>query len=72
MDYWRLVFVLVSPSSFPLVTEGNGGMILGVSLVNPTNGSAALNGSVELKRNKTYDTHEKSKRVHGRIDGDLE
>ena len=47
-------------------------MILGVSLVNPTNGSAALNGSVELKRNKTYDTHEKSKRVHGRIDGDLE
>ena len=41
-----------SPSSFPLVTEGNGGMILGVSLVNPTNGSAAdiIIGSVELKK----------------------
>jgi len=28
----------------------NGGMILGVSLVNPTNGSVALSGSVELIR----------------------
>jgi len=42
----------VSPSSSSLVTEGSGGMILGVSLVNPTNGSAADNiiGSVELIR----------------------